>query len=490
MVAFAAQFAGLVAWSWHLWTQFDLADDMATFSQAFQQIGSGNLNPYETTFAWNYPHYGYPFYQSHLELLMWPLGLLHALGASSFALLVVQDLALAGSGLVAVRWGLELLDGDWPGERRGAWWVGAGLAIVLLVCAWTYWSGSYDFHFQPVATFFVLLAGRDLWAGRRRMWWWVVLVLMCGDVAATYLLALGLAGIVSGRATRRNAVWLLVVGIAWLAFVGLVHSGKGSSLSGGYGYLTGFHVGTGVGGLLAIVGGLALHPTQPVRVLWHRLSDLFQFVGGAGLIGLASPLGLAAVLVVLVPNGLNEPGIYVTRFAAFPNFFVVMFVAVGAVQLLSWLAQRSWSPSWTTSLVVVGAVVVAVIISVQAIPGVRGQFLRTDARTASGLSAVAGRISDHDEVIAPYSVAGRLGSRRWIYLLRPLPGGQIVPIFGPTVDVVLIPGRTLDDGGDPTSEAAAAAMMRRLHAGVITDRDGVIAFRWHPPRGTRTLTFP
>ena len=29
------QLAGLLAWSWHLWTRFDLTADMATFSQAF-----------------------------------------------------------------------------------------------------------------------------------------------------------------------------------------------------------------------------------------------------------------------------------------------------------------------------------------------------------------------------------------------------------------------------------------------------------------------
>lgn len=58
---FGLQFVALLAWSWHLWTRFDLSSDMATFSQAWQQIGTGHLSPYETTFPWYYPHYGYPF---------------------------------------------------------------------------------------------------------------------------------------------------------------------------------------------------------------------------------------------------------------------------------------------------------------------------------------------------------------------------------------------------------------------------------------------
>ena len=120
---------------------------MATFSQAWQQIGSGHLSPYETTFPWYYPHYGYPFYQSHLELMMWPLALLHAAGASAFSLLVVQDLVLAGSGLVALRWGLELLDRHWPdatfgwaGNAPGCGWWRSSCAAMSLPPTWWRWA--------------------------------------------------------------------------------------------------------------------------------------------------------------------------------------------------------------------------------------------------------------------------------------------------------------------------------------------------------------
>lgn len=46
---------------------------------------------------------------------------------------------------------------------------------------------------------FALLAARDLWSGRRRGWWWAGAVLLCGDVAATYLLAIGVGLVLSGR---------------------------------------------------------------------------------------------------------------------------------------------------------------------------------------------------------------------------------------------------------------------------------------------------
>ena len=69
-VVFALQAATLIVWSRHLWSRFDLTSDFATFSQAWNLIGTGHLNPYESTFAYYYPHYGYPFWQSHFELMM------------------------------------------------------------------------------------------------------------------------------------------------------------------------------------------------------------------------------------------------------------------------------------------------------------------------------------------------------------------------------------------------------------------------------------
>lgn len=494
MALFGLQFIGLVAWSWHLWSRFDLSGDMAAFSQAWQQISTGHLSPYETTLAWYYPHYGYPFYQNHLELLMWPLALLHTFGASAFSLLVVQDLGLAGSGLVALRWGLEMLDRHWPGDHRGAPWIGLGLIGLLLASPWTYWTASFDFHFQSIATFFVLLAGRDAWLGRKRAWWWVVGILLCGDVAATYLVALGLAAVVTGRRTRRTGVAFVVVGVVWLGVVGLVHSGKGSSLAAGYGYLTGHPVSVGLGGLLAILAAIVAHPAQPLRILGQRFSDLFQSVAGAGLIGLASPLGLAAVLVVLIPNGLNQSGIYVSHVGGFQNFFVAMLVALGAIQLLTWLARWSRRGVWLSGAVAVGALILAVVTSVQVITGdpvsIRAQFVTVSALTASELSDVAAQIPDSNEVIVSNGVAGRFGARRWVYFFFPDSSGQQVPVFGSTVDVVIVPRQ-----GDPpetsvNSATAAAAYLRKLGAHVIADRSGVEAFAWHPPRGTRTITFP
>ena len=165
VAAAAVQLVVLIVWSAHLWARFDLTTDFATFSQAWNLIGTGHLDPVETTFAYGYPHYGYPFWQSHFELVLWPLALLRTIGLSAFSLLVVQDLALAATTAAAVRFGLELLGTYWRGPDRVRTGIAVGLVAAAVVTPWTYWAASFDFHLQPLALCFTVLCARDLWAG-------------------------------------------------------------------------------------------------------------------------------------------------------------------------------------------------------------------------------------------------------------------------------------------------------------------------------------
>ena len=60
-----------------------------------------------------------------------------------------------------------------------------------------------------------MLACREMIRGRMRLLvLWVVLCLACGDIAGTYLAAVGLGGILAGRAYRRRGAALLAVGPA------------------------------------------------------------------------------------------------------------------------------------------------------------------------------------------------------------------------------------------------------------------------------------
>lgn len=490
-VLFGAQFAVLCAWSWHLWSRFSLTADMATFAQAWEQIATGHLDPYLTTFAYYYPHWGYPYYQSHLELIMWPLAALYWVWPHTIDLLIVQDGALAGAGLVTYRWGLEHIDEYWR-QRSTSLAPAAILGVILLASPWTYWVASFDFHFEPLGAFFVMVAGRDLWHGHARGWAWVAIVLLCGDVAATYLLGLGLAALVSGRQLWRRGVVLLVVGAAWQALVGAVHSGKGSSLPTGYGYLAHHPINAGLGGILAIGVGILTHPGTPIHALSTRRNDIYKFLAGAGTVGVLSPLGAGFLFMVLFPVALNASLIFISDIAAFQALIAVLAGGLGVVFFMSWLARRRRSPFGLVAALGLGAfaVVQTVIMSAHWVPIAKSTFARVDASTAQELAQVVREVPARAEAVVSQGVMGRFGKRHLIYpYLDVFANGETVPLFGRTVYVVIVPQQGIESAPVAGSDAAIA-LLRHLGANEFVHRDGVDAFAWHVPARRHRLTFP
>lgn len=486
---FAVQAAGLLAWSTHLWRRYDLTSDFATFSQAWSQIGTGHLNPYETTFAYNYPHYGYPFWQSHFELLMWPLALLRAVGFSAFSLLVVQDLALAGMGLVVLRMGLELLQRHWRTASRWGPLVGAGLLVALLVTPWTYWTASFDFHFQPLAALFLALCARDVWNGRRRAWWWAVAVLVCGDVAASYLMGLGIAAVLSGRPTRRTGWLLLAAGFGWILFVIAIGSGKGSSLAGNYGYLTHAGTATGVGATLGVIFGILRHPSTALSVLHQRWSEMYKFIAASGTVGAVSALGFGLGLVILIPNALNQSGVFIGAAGAFQNLVAVVFMTLGTVTVLTWVLPRRRGVL-IAAVLGCAALIQIVVVGVTWIPRIGPTFAVVDAATAAELGRLQPKIPAGAEVVVSQGVIGRFGARAAVYpFFDGFADGQTVPVTEPTVAFVFVPNGGIEPATPAQTDAAIALVRDRLHARPIATGPNVTAFLWHPPPGTATVRF-
>jgi hypothetical protein len=490
VIAFLVQAGGLIAWSRHLYSRFDLTSDFATFSQAWNQIGTGHLDPYDTTFAWYYPHYGYPFWQSHFELMMWPLALLRAVGLSSFSLLVVQDLALAGFGLVAFRLGIEIVQKHWDQALSAGPFVALGLLVALLASPWTYWTASFDFHFQPLAAFFLALCARDVWNGRRRAWWWAAAVLLCGDVAASYLLGLGLAAVLSGKGTRRTGLALIGAGVGWILFVVAIGSGKGSSLAINYGYLA--HIttpGTGIGATASVIWGIAKHPSGVFSVIHSRWSEVYKFIAASGTIGVASALGFGIGFVVLVPNALNQSGVFVGSIGSFQNLVAVIFMTVGSVTVLTWILHR-WNGRVIAPVLGCAALVQVLIVSAIWIPKIPSTFSMVNSPTAGQLSQVQQRIPADAEAIVSQGVIGRFGSRQLVYpFLDGFANGQTFPVSGRTVAFVFVPHQGIEVATPLQTAKAISQVQQQLHATEIARTPNVTAFLWHPPKGTRSITF-
>src|SRR5258708_24770657 len=91
---FLVQLAVLGLRSRHQWQHYNLSLDFAIFHQAWSQIGTRNLNPRLTVFDYHY-------WQSHFELITWPLAYLgHFRRDDGLSLLYVQDLATVASEAV------------------------------------------------------------------------------------------------------------------------------------------------------------------------------------------------------------------------------------------------------------------------------------------------------------------------------------------------------------------------------------------------------
>jgi hypothetical protein len=497
LVVFGIQLILLIEHSWYLWDHFDLTADFGQYSQAWQQIATGHLNPYDTTYPWNYPHYGYSFYQGDLELIMWPVALLYWVWPHAIDLLIVQDAALAGAGLVAYRWTLEHLQIHAP-NRRFATLVSVCVLVILVVQPWTYWAASFDYHSEPLATVFILLAGRDLWSDRRRGWIWVACVLLCGNVAASYVAALGVAALISGRGRWRIGLVLIALGVAWLGFVGVVHSGIGAAL-GAYAYLAKRGSATdNIGGIFTIVGGILIHPNITGHVVKERFGDIYKFIAGAGTVGFFSAVGAALTLVVLAPSALNSSPVFISDLGGAQNLMAVMACAVGVSMLATWLTRQGRALDVRRRVVLAGlALVLALGAAAQSVaesvhwtPLAARTFEKVDPASAAQLASVSADIPSQAETIVSQGVVGRFAMRHNFYpYFDSFADGQTVPVFGPTVYVVLVPNQGLELASAAGTNAAIS-LMHKLRAREFSDRNGVYAFAWRVPRGQHKIVFP
>ena len=508
----ALQAVVLIVLSAHLYSHFDLTLDFAVENQAWSRIAHGDLSPYMTINPHNYPHYGYPFWQDHLELITWPLALLALVFPSSFTLLVVQDLALAGCTVVVVLFVRDVLvaspaaGGPGPGPAHGrpsrwerAWdrgWVpalGLGAVAIALVNPWIYWSASFDFHLEAVATLFALLVARDLWNGRRlRSLWWVAALLLCGDVAGTYLVGIGIFALltVNRRDLRVPGISLVAGGLLASLAISAVGGSVGTLVAYNYAYLAHVTPGTAAG-TGAIIAGIVTHPGTPLHMVWSRAHLLYLQLAAAGLVGVLTPIGFGMSVVVLLENALNGSPVFSSETSAFQSLSVYAFVLVGTVMVLLWLGRRRWSGRrLVASVVAVALLVQVVVLAAVWIPRAQTQFAVIGGPTAATLSALQPKIPDGAEVVVSQGVIGRFADRRLVFPFLDVDNaGQIVPVFGRGPVVVVLTDAGLEYS-TPAGTASAVAYLRSIGAQEITSKNGIHAFVLHPAAGTTSLRFP
>lgn len=483
-IVLGLQLAAMMAWSVVLYHRWGTTWDFAIRYQGWWGIAHGNLDPYVSVAG----HY---FWQDHFEWINWPLAPLSRVWPGALWMPLFQDVMVSAGELGALYLVVDAVRRPrWSGRLPG--WVAVGLVTLLLVAnPWVYESISFDVHYQSVgAACFAMLACREMIRGRIPLLvLWVALCLACGDIAGTYLAAVGIGGILAGGGTRRRGAALLVAGVGWFLLSSAVGGGRGSSFAGHYGYVLSGHPlpgqRVGVGALLA---GMAAHPLSLARHLWTARTQLWAYASSAGGLGLFTPWSVLPLLV-LFESGAGQGSSL--RSVPYENFGAVLFVAPLTVVALAWLCDRLHAGRFavavargprlltSTALPVVAAAVLAVNALVWAavwIPHVPGNWLRVSPAAAAALDRVDHLIPADAEVIVSQGVSGRLCGRRWCYDIAG-DGTPSFPVRAAETYVVVAPFDGIESASVQTQLGIVADLAGPLHAGLVLQRADIWLFR-------------
>jgi hypothetical protein len=472
-VVLGLQLAGFLVWSTILYHRFALTWDFAVYHQAWFLIAHGNIDPYNSV-------QGFPFWRTHCEFLLWPLAPLYWIWPHDVLLLWLQDAGVVAAEAVAFTWLCELAQKYRPG-RDAAWLAGAGL-VLLAVNPWIFASVSWDYHTEPLAILFAALVARDLANGRRRAWACVAPLLGCGDVAGTYLAALGLGGVLAGRRSRLPGSVMACLGVGATLVITLIHGNLGSGRGlQAYAYLAAAGPLGAPLSLAALAKGIATHPLGVLRVLWAKRLDLWANLAPSGLAGIGFVWLLPITVVVLLANNLWGGWLFAPP--GFQSLPLYVLLPAGTVAVLGRLMRRHRRAALLlTGLLVAQALAWAAVWG----PRLPGQWLRVPAPAAATLASIEARIPASAEVIASQGVAGRFSGHAHV---RPLFGPGTLPVNGQTW-FIITPMAGIETLSTASAMALTGELAGPLRATLVTHTDGVWAFRWRPPPGVHTVTVP
>lgn len=471
------QLAGFMTWSAILYHRFALTWDFSAYHQAWYLIAHGDLNPYNSI-------ENMQFWRNDSEFLLWPLAPFYWIWPHDVVLLWLQDISVVGAEAVAFKWICEIAS-KYSRERQAVLLACTGL-LLLAVNPWIWWSVSFDVHMETFSLPFAVLLARDLARGRRRAWLWVVPIMAAGAPSVTYVLGIGIGGILASRRSRLPGVAMAVLSIGYLLFIVLIHGNMGVSLQEHFEYLA---TGTNSYGrmhriptLPDVILGIVTHPSRVLAAVWQQRTDVVANVAPAGLIGFGSVILLPLIVVVLLTNTLSG-GVQFTE-PLFQSLPIYVLLPVGTVVTLIWLARRH-----RNAAIIAAALVIAQALGWAAIwaPRTPRQWLRVSASTAATLADVKAQIPASAEVIASQGVVGPFSGRANV---RRLAGHGKIRVSHSGNWFVIAPMAGIEIQTTAAAMVLIGKLAGPLHASLITRANGVWVFRWRPPPGVRSITIP
>ncbi len=485
VIGFAVLGIELVALCWWgalLAHRFALTADFATYGNALFQISHGTLLPVDSIT-------GGSVLKGAFELILWPLAAVQAIWPHPVTLKLLAALAMVGAQGLALAWICDIAAVRATRERlTTAASVGlVGLGVVLLVAnPWNAYSLSFDFHPEPFMVLALVGTARDLFRDRRTAWIWALLLCACSAVGATYLVAIGIGAAATGRYRLRRGLSMALFGLAWLLLVSALHaesynSGVFLPLVDG---TQKFSLHGAQSSSFDVVKAVVEHPGRAWSLFWPNHTNIWAALSSPGLVGVLWPPALLVSLLqsfetgfIPVKAGFSNPG-FINNVMAGP------LVTIGTVVLCAALLGNKryrWAVAPLGVLLAANTVLWAVVW----FPSFSGRWLTVSSATASTLRNVEGRIGPTDEVIASQGVVGAFTNRRWVYALT---YDAPALIRARRVWLIVTPraGIELQSPAESYSDIARISDLPGAH--LVEARNGVWAFEWNPPAGTRKVS--
>jgi Predicted membrane protein (DUF2079) len=462
-----------LAWSTLLYNRFAVTFDFSIFEQAWTLIAHGHMDPFNTI-------KGTYFWQDHSEFFLWPLAVLYWIWPQGVVLLWLQDIAVVAAEAVAFLWLRQVAERLYP---RGATWLTATGLLLLVANPWTWWALSWDFHSETTAMPFAVLLAWDLYNHRRRAWLWVVPLLASGDVAATYIAAIGVGAALASKRQRTTGCLLAAIGVVATVIITLVHGNLGSG--GGlqaYGYLASSGPTPGHEGLGKLVLGIASHPGNVLSQLWGKRYDMWANLAPSGLPGFGYVWLLPMAVNILAANNLFAGILFAAP--GFQSLPLYIFMPIGTVAVLAMLIRRH---RIVAALLAGFVILEAIGYAVVWLPQTPSQWLRVSAPQAATLARIEAEIPASAEVFASQGIMGRFAGRLDIQSLF---GPGPLPLQGGTAWFVIAPNAGIETMQPAAAMQLIAELAGPLHARLMADANGVWAFRWQPSAGARSFVVP
>ncbi|MGA7418784.1 MAG: DUF2079 domain-containing protein [Acidimicrobiales bacterium] len=501
------QFIGLAVWSQTLISRFAPGTDFVGYGQAWYLIAHGHLNPFVS--GWNEL-----FFKDHGSFIVVLLAPLWWVWPHAVTLLWVQCAAIVVGEAVAFIWICEVagtisekrqLGGHHKPEAGTGWLASirmkvdlppalAVLGLVLLVAnPWIYWAASFDFHFELVGSCFAILLAYDIAHHHRRAWLWFLLTIISGDVAITYAMGVGISAILAGKPWRRQGATLIALAAGAFGIENAFGLSRGSGITEYLQSARSSHpavavpgqrhqvVTSGIGGLNSLFRAVFTRPLQYLDTLRSHFLNIYANLAPAGGIGLLCAWGVGVPLVVLLENNLRAGVLFSAT--PFQNFPIYLFVALGTIMVLAWIASH-----WRTLTWVIGSIVVVSSIGWMAawFPKTSNTWLRVSPAAAEVLNWTLAQLPPNDEVVATHGVVGAFSERTKLISFQE----SVVPIFARHVWFVLAPEQGIETVPVPVNLSNLATLAGPMHAKLVAHGGGVWVFRWDPPSGTTTAVFP